>query len=211
MIGKQLQGFDEQTHVGIATRLQCQEMCLKERSFICKSGEYDHASQTCRLSREDRRSQPTAFVSAAASVDYFENQCAHSPTRVSSILNSTHNSTNHELSSNVTRSAASSSGRLVSSNESPTADQCAFRRLPALDLRRADLLRPAASETNCEHLCRATKAFVCRSFTYEPQSKKCWLNSDDSVSAGSINALVATPDRLYFERTDCANRKSIDY
>jgi hypothetical protein len=201
-IGKQLEGFDDRVHSGVASRLRCQEMCLKERDFVCKSGEYEHGSQVCRLSREDRRSQPSAFVPASASMDYFENQCAHSPTRLQQ-SNNTVSGRNSSLpaSANGTLSA----GRLVGA-EPPTVDQCAFRRLPALDLQRADLLRPASTEANCEQLCRATKAFVCRSFTFEPQSKKCWLNSDDSVSIGGSNALVPTPARLYFERTDCANR-----
>lgn len=184
-------------------------MCLKEREFLCKSGEYEHGSQICRLSREDRRSQPSAFVNTSASTDYFENQCAHSPSRLQQANQAAASSRNSTLTSSKSANSTNhlQSASRLAENEQPTSDQCAFKRMPAIDLKRADLLRPAASEANCEQLCRTTKAFVCRSFTYEPQSKKCWLNSDDSISAGGPNSLVPTPARLYFERTDCANCK----
>lgn len=191
VIGKQLEGHDDRILPGVVSRLRCQELCLKERDFNCKSGEYDHATQQCRLSREDRRSQPTHFGPATPTVDYFENQCAHSLNRLQQLQNMT--------------TFNNASSRIQSSDDIGN-EQCGFRRMPALDLRRADLLRVTATEVACEQLCRATKAFVCRSFTYEPATSKCWLNSDDSLSAGE-QALLPTPARLYFERTQCANRK----
>lgn len=76
VIGKKLAGFDDKVLTDIPSRLKCQEICLLEEQFICRSGEYDYVTQECRLSSEDRRTQPNHFVSAASSVDYFENQCS---------------------------------------------------------------------------------------------------------------------------------------
>ena len=41
-----------------------------------RSAEFDESQNVCRLSREDRRSQPSAFRRQPGSpVDYLENQC----------------------------------------------------------------------------------------------------------------------------------------
>ncbi|KAG8181557.1 hypothetical protein JTE90_017308 [Oedothorax gibbosus] len=75
VIGYEISGFDDHTIHGVSSRIQCEDMCLKERAFVCRSGEYDYAFQSCRLSSEDRRSQPSSFRAAFGDVDYFENQC----------------------------------------------------------------------------------------------------------------------------------------
>ncbi|XP_035208056.1 uncharacterized protein LOC118182780 isoform X1 [Stegodyphus dumicola] len=75
VINYEISGFDDRTIPGVGTRLQCEELCLREKGFICRSGEYDYAFQQCRLSSEDRRSQPSSFRPAFGDVDYFENQC----------------------------------------------------------------------------------------------------------------------------------------
>ncbi|XP_054714174.1 uncharacterized protein LOC129223837 isoform X2 [Uloborus diversus] len=75
VIGYEISGFDHRTIPGVASRLQCEELCLREQGFACRSGEYDYAFQQCRLSSEDRRSQPSSYRPAFGDVDYFENQC----------------------------------------------------------------------------------------------------------------------------------------
>ncbi|KAG9508793.1 Peroxisome biogenesis factor 1, partial [Fragariocoptes setiger] len=71
----QLVGHDTRIINEVSTRLKCQELCLNERDFRCKSGEYDNLNLQCRLSVEDRHTQPQAFRSAMSNIDYFENQC----------------------------------------------------------------------------------------------------------------------------------------
>lgn len=46
--------------------------------FTFRSAEYDEAAQLCRMSREDRRTQPMAFRRDGSSWDYLENQCVKS-------------------------------------------------------------------------------------------------------------------------------------
>ncbi|GIX68013.1 uncharacterized protein CEXT_411601 [Caerostris extrusa] len=72
VIGYEISGFDDRTVPGVSTRLQCEELCLREKGFICRSGEYDYAFQQCRLSSEDRRSQPSSFRPAFGDVDYLK-------------------------------------------------------------------------------------------------------------------------------------------
>ena len=51
------------------------ELCLDETHFDCRSAEYDRQTEECRLSSEDRRTQPNDYVDAPSTVEYLENQC----------------------------------------------------------------------------------------------------------------------------------------
>lgn len=57
------------------SRHQCEEACIQETQFHCRSAEYDYTSIECKLSREDRRTKPLSFVATSRKVDYLENQC----------------------------------------------------------------------------------------------------------------------------------------
>ena len=128
------------------------------------TGEYDYALQQCRLSSEDRRSQPTAYRVSAASVDYFENECA------------------------------------APVNGPPG---CDFEKYENSDIKRADLVRTAFNVDQCKSLCDATRAFVCRSFTYAEKSAQCWLSSDDALAIGGVKSLEAQTGAIYHQRSHC--------
>ncbi|KAF4517514.1 hypothetical protein B566_EDAN006515 [Ephemera danica] len=73
-------GFELRTgHAVVRTdvpdRLSCAAKCLNEASFQCRSAQYDPLSKRCRLSSEDRRTVPGAFVPALGTAEYLENQC----------------------------------------------------------------------------------------------------------------------------------------
>ena len=72
-----LDGFEDLSIPGVANKEDCAKQCLIETNFSCRSADYDHSSKVCRLSREDRRTQPQAFRQVFGSKrDYLENQCA---------------------------------------------------------------------------------------------------------------------------------------
>ena len=71
---RMLQGHDDEEFSNVPTRRDCEELCLRERSFQCRSAEYDTVALTCTLSRETRRTKPKAFRTAR-NVDYLENGC----------------------------------------------------------------------------------------------------------------------------------------
>ncbi|GAB6029738.1 hypothetical protein CHUAL_005456 [Chamberlinius hualienensis] len=75
VIGATLRGFNDIELKDVSSRLQCERLCLAEESFTCRSAKYDFVTSVCTLSREDRRSQPSAFVQVGGSVEYLENQC----------------------------------------------------------------------------------------------------------------------------------------
>ena len=60
----------------IMLRTACQDLCLSERTFQCRSITYDYGRRLCRLFRETRRSKPNSFKLSSDHVDYFEYKCA---------------------------------------------------------------------------------------------------------------------------------------
>ncbi|XP_047103996.1 uncharacterized protein LOC124722900 [Schistocerca piceifrons] len=79
VVGAYLEGFDNKEERNTQTKTECEKLCLFETTFICRSAEFDESLNLCRLSREDRRSQPSAFRKVpGSSVDYLENQCVRS-------------------------------------------------------------------------------------------------------------------------------------
>ena len=75
--GKELRGMDERTIPLVATRRDCQEACLKETRFVCRSARYDTKTLDCKLSSNDKRLRPDVFMNAdSQTVEYLENQCA---------------------------------------------------------------------------------------------------------------------------------------
>ena len=59
--GFELSGYDDRIEKGISTRMECQELCLKDKALPCRSAEYDYTTLHCRLSSQTRRTQPAAY------------------------------------------------------------------------------------------------------------------------------------------------------
>lgn len=57
-----------------ANRTECEDRCLNEFSFVCRSASYDSAMRMCYLSRFTRRTHPELLEDDANS-DYLENTC----------------------------------------------------------------------------------------------------------------------------------------
>ncbi|UYV62303.1 hypothetical protein LAZ67_2000066 [Cordylochernes scorpioides] len=73
--------FYEKTVGSVETRQACEQLCLEETDFTCRSASYEEDSTSCRLSREDRRSQPQRFVRTGnPRLNYLENQCVQART-----------------------------------------------------------------------------------------------------------------------------------
>ncbi|XP_077550168.1 uncharacterized protein LOC144163204 isoform X2 [Haemaphysalis longicornis] len=77
--GMELEAHDNRV-VRNASRRDCLEACAAERSFVCRSAEWDERTAECRLSRYDRFSRHVHFGRAAnPDVSYFDNTCAYKP------------------------------------------------------------------------------------------------------------------------------------
>lgn len=78
IIGHDLDVTAEKEVTGLTSRTECQDLCLGEKSFVCRAASYNYSSHSCKLFTESKRSKPTA-LRPVDSVDYFENQCAKEP------------------------------------------------------------------------------------------------------------------------------------
>ncbi|XP_050539438.1 uncharacterized protein LOC126904438 isoform X2 [Daktulosphaira vitifoliae] len=64
----------EYKEVIAANRTDCEDKCLNEFTFVCRSASYDSTGKTCWLSRFTRRSNPELLEDDPTS-DYLENTC----------------------------------------------------------------------------------------------------------------------------------------
>ncbi|KAI4469251.1 hypothetical protein MML48_2g00001034 [Holotrichia oblita] len=60
--------------VMVSNRSECEDKCLSEFSFVCRSASFDSATRTCTLSRFTRRTHPEKWKDDPTS-DYLENTC----------------------------------------------------------------------------------------------------------------------------------------
>ncbi|XP_065287791.1 uncharacterized protein [Dermacentor albipictus] len=78
-VGHTLGGDADREVPGVLRRAQCEDLCLRERSFVCRSATYQQSRLLCRLYAENRRTRPALYVRTAEDVDYLENLCAQEP------------------------------------------------------------------------------------------------------------------------------------
>lgn len=72
-----LDGYVEKEVTNVNNKDECSKLCIFETQFVCRSADYDQQSRLCRLSKEDRRTQPQAMrYLAGSNRQYLENQCA---------------------------------------------------------------------------------------------------------------------------------------
>ena len=71
---RKLEGFDDRIVEQVPNRRDCEELCLAEKSFRCKSADYNIVTLTCSMSRESRRTQPGSYKSSR-DTEYIENSC----------------------------------------------------------------------------------------------------------------------------------------
>lgn len=57
-----------------ANRSDCEDKCLNEFSFVCRSANFDSSLRSCSLSRFTRRTHPELLEDDPNS-DYLENTC----------------------------------------------------------------------------------------------------------------------------------------
>jgi len=161
--GKELRGMDERTIPLVATRRDCQEACLKETRFVCRSARYDTKTLDCKLSPNDKRLRPDAFMNAdSQTVEYLENQCVGlgnsnsfcSPPRYSIFS-------------------------LIHFFELGTTT-CTYQTVPDMYARYMDsLVSNIADDDQCQQLCSTNRPFSCRSYSFYASGSQCFISSDD--------------------------------
>ncbi|XP_066995451.2 uncharacterized protein [Anabrus simplex] len=82
-----VRGYELRTYVRhrrrVGSRQECMELCLHQRDFPCRSGNYNHKSGDCSLSDMDRFSVSglNSLVEEEA-VDYLESNCVNDPIKM---------------------------------------------------------------------------------------------------------------------------------
>ncbi|XP_022904639.2 uncharacterized protein [Onthophagus taurus] len=61
-------------NVMVSNRSECEDKCLGEISFVCRSASFDSSTRTCSLTRFTRRTHPEKLKDSPTS-DYLENTC----------------------------------------------------------------------------------------------------------------------------------------
>ena len=74
VVGMRLEGYDERVIANVPSRRDCEELCLRERGFKCRSASYNTVTLECALSPETRRTKPNSYR-MSTNVEYLENQC----------------------------------------------------------------------------------------------------------------------------------------
>jgi PAN domain len=158
--GKELRGFDDRVIPLVASRRDCQEACLQETRFLCRSAEYNLKTFDCRLSSMDRRLRPDIYIDASINIEYLENQC---------------------VTQGRSRDRFSVEGHFERVIHVWTASSnCAHQTVENMYPRYMDLsLSNVSDEKQCQQLCHANRAFTCRSYSFYPAGSQCFISSED--------------------------------
>lgn len=75
VIGYIFEDKPEKEVQNVELRADCEDLCLAEKSFSCRSATFDYTNKLCKLFSETRRSKPSVFKPTKNDIDYLENQC----------------------------------------------------------------------------------------------------------------------------------------
>lgn len=84
---ERVQGYELETAAKrrrrVANRQACEELCLGEREFTCRSANYNNVTGDCRLSDMDRHTMAgTGAFKPSSNSDYMENNCVDDPVKL---------------------------------------------------------------------------------------------------------------------------------
>ncbi|XP_060528919.1 uncharacterized protein LOC132703587 isoform X2 [Cylas formicarius] len=166
------------------TRKECQQGCLEETSFQCRSVKFKiddnevvpsaQLRGTCILSNADRHLLPTSYRISTFDDEYFENQCTDFLD-----TNNTNKATRNEF--------------------------CAYEEYDNVILDHSDVMFRDKTKEECQNLCDQSSSFNCRSFSViNGNTNRCLLHSEDSKIHGP-KLLKSHDHSKYYERARCLN------
>ncbi|KAJ3626559.1 hypothetical protein MTP99_017046 [Tenebrio molitor] len=175
--GATLVGSDTKILPKTLTRTECQQNCLSEKKFECKSAKFritasdygpnDEPKGICILSDSDRHILPNAYRASGFDDEYFENQCSEP------------------------------------ANDDKS-EFCSYEEYDNATLRHNDLYYEKKTKENCQELCEGMKTFNCRGYSVVSTNKvsDCFLHSEDSKVHGP-RLLQENVAGAYFEKAPC--------
>ncbi|CAH0556103.1 unnamed protein product [Brassicogethes aeneus] len=165
------------------SRTECQQSCLNETEFSCKSAKfrikkanYGPNAQTlglCTLSNTDRHLMPNSYRVSSFYEEYFENQCG------------------------------------VDESKPDLSQFCAYEEYINSTLSHSDAYYESKTKEECEDLCEKSTQFHCRGYSLMKTKSRvdrfhCNLHSEDTKIHGP-KLLDQIPGGTYFEKARCIN------
>ncbi|XP_076029180.1 uncharacterized protein LOC143018026 [Oratosquilla oratoria] len=82
VVGYELEGYTKKTLL-VSSRIECEEICLIESEFPCRSANFNNVTGECRISDMDRHtSVGTGAFKAGDNTEYLESNCVDDPVRL---------------------------------------------------------------------------------------------------------------------------------
>ncbi|XP_057669969.1 uncharacterized protein LOC130902128 [Diorhabda carinulata] len=187
--GATLIGNDTKTLQRPISRTDCEQYCLNETQFPCRSTKFTiiqigpdsstgidgypygpnnynaGVDGICILSNTDRHQLPSSFRVSDYEDEYLENQC---------------------------------SPNIENRNEF-----CAYEEYENMTLSNKDMLFERKTKEECQKMCDIFEPFNCRSFTII-NGNLCYLHSEDTKIYGP-NSLQDLAGAIYYEKANCLN------
>lgn len=172
------------------SRTECEQHCINETSFICKSIKFKLHNETvgqCILSNSDRHLTPFAYRVSTNNDYYLEYQCTNNSTQQSKY------SISHIL----------IILRKIPSTQDMENDCHAYEEYDNVAFLHGDALITNVTKEECQEKCDVFDKFNCRGYTFTPQ-QICALHSEDTKLRGP-RALTDHQGATYHEKVSCIN------
>lgn len=190
--------FYEKSLKFVQSRRDCEEYCLEEKQFQCRSALYNDENSECKLSKIDRRlaaQDGGYYKNFNARISYLENQCVR----------------DHSLDKELQCSYEKVRDESVYPTYTEHIEVAQSTSLANLETESTRISTSSASTRQgsafCEQLCNDNSRFECHSFGYYASTSQCFLSGDDSISAGDL-AMTPSTGFVYYEKR-CRQRISM--
>lgn len=175
----------------VSSRRDCQEFCLEEKQFQCRSALYNDETSDCKLSSYDRRlaTQESAYIkNFNPRISYLENQCIRDrDPEHTCVYEKAKDEPSYPTFTDLIEMVPST----IPSSNSPSSIEMEFND------RNANASRHGLAY--CEQLCNDNVRFECHSFGYYASTAQCFISGDDTISAGQ-SATSLSSGFTYYEK-----------
>lgn len=175
-----------------ANRSDCEDKCLNEFSFVCRSANFDSNLRSCALSRFTRRTHPELLEDDPNS-DYLENTCLNGEhcdavmfgIIVIIVINL------------IFVAERRCDGLAVYVKEENKRLGGPFE---------VDIFNNMTLE-ECQSMCIRAEKYFCRSVEFDDQTKQCILSEEDSISQKDDISISSSPTHHFYDLVCLDNRK----
>lgn len=188
--------FYEKSLKFVQSRRDCEEYCLEEKQFQCRSALYNDESSECKLSKVDRRlaaQDGGYYKNFNVRISYLENQCVRDHSLDKELQCSYEKVRDDSVYPTYTEQIEVATNSIAGTANSNTETD------PTRALSTNSGQANRYGSAYCEQLCNDNSRFECHSFGYYASTAQCFLSGDDTISAGD-SATSPSTGFVYYER-----------